>query len=730
MPTILSFSSPSELRILRPLRPDEGDKLVDRGRTILRLYQALAQGHHVYLYGVAGTGKTSLVHVALMGERQRVKSHPSLPMALRLDDLDPRQRSEVKNLRDALFKDTLVVIYEISRRGSLVQRNYRAMQARSVQEVSGQDSLPENRRAKRAIVVVDEFHRMGWFPSLVQKQICNEIGELFDRAERLQIVFCGSFPVSRSFPTSVRSILFDWSAIPNLDTEPISIRIPPIYAESRESFHSLLSRLREDEDRSSKVEQPNTLLLEPPVDVKRLVNIIRQSISGEALESHPPRVNPLDERAIEETRESLRDLPVEQIDSSNFWENLSWILQIAREFSHLIHPLVGLRLPPTQADSLLGQINRMTQIGRYSRYSDEILPVYDAVVGEEGHGVSLRMAHQVVKDRDIRPEMRFNLPLIVNTILSANNMVFFDHAERRSNVGNIVSSMFRPFLLTVLLIASHWGFVESMFPGRFVKLVDSVYEYTINHILFSELEPYIIWLTVSATYFMIATMYTKISHAQVMNDPRRHAVSPIVYWLISLTLAIVLASISDRSGREVVIMTASIYVVTSVLLFIAVPVVLTHTYIYLRRVNKIVQFPPFYAPSSLYEAVVELVRPLSFTFNRIGSTLLGIVLIGTSALFFINAFPYNVGMAIGYTWFSFLLLLFMVLCVSHYQARAHPYAYLSSFKRLLILLALLLVLPTEHPLLYVSSLLFVTIVWFMLILRKLAEALDYLSFES
>lgn len=661
--------------VLEWLKPTEGHKLIDRGTTVLRLYKALAAGEHVYLFGVAGVGKTSLIHTALAGERQRLKDN--LPLSLPLHDLDSEQRAAIAQLRSQVLAETPVVIYEISEIGDLLLRR----------QVSP-DNLPKNGSVERAIVVVDEFHRLGWFPGSVQQRIIEKIGGLFDRANRLQIVFSASLPVYSYFPVSHTGVVFDWLRIPGMDREPLHIWVPPIHSGEDVTFQTLLNNLRGDVDRRSNVEVPDVRLLEPPIGIGDLEPYFEDRSTAYLLARVVDHEDPEDTEGV-----------------------LNRLHRLAQDFRNVCHPIIGLRLPESpmrSGRSLQSQRYSMTQVGRESRFFPEYLTVWDVVIDEEGHGDFLQWADQMQNEGQAIP------PEAVYTLLNANNMIFLQYTrDRARRIWRFMTRFGMYMLLMIGIIFSHWAALRNLLPNEVALKAEHLYSHAFANVLSYSHVTIFSWVMTCATYFAIAWLYMTISPVQIVGY-RYRRLSAAFLGGVSIFVVTVLMLILDID-RATIIYVAGLSTIVFVLLAIFVPVVLAYLYEYIlsANVSSLVQLPPFYVPSSLREASDQVFSSYDFTFIRIASTLWTMMWISIPFLY-TSAIPSSIRLVWGYVWITLLVLSWMFAIVSYRNMGiARPYGQISSLKRLLLLLLLSVVIADSMPFMHILSILAICLIWLL-----------------
>jgi len=211
---------------LRPLYPEEEEKLIDREGEKNQLYHYLDDGKHVYVFGIAGVGKTSFVNVALGG---------------------PTGKQQMKQM---LSSNTLVIFYEISEDGRLKKKDY-----------SPDDwPSPQAPKPKRAVVVIDEFHRLTWLSTWEEERLLGEIEAIKYKAETVQFVFVADLPI-RDVTTYREMVLyFRWENL--VDSDPQYIRLLPMRGDGDKKARDIAKDIRKDQERrSGKKDSPPTLVL-------------------------------------------------------------------------------------------------------------------------------------------------------------------------------------------------------------------------------------------------------------------------------------------------------------------------------------------------------------------------------------------------------------------------------------------------------------------------------------
>jgi len=207
---------------LLSLYPWEEDKLVDRRGQKKALYKYLAQGEHVYVFGIAGIGKTSFVNVALGGPTGKQK----------------------------LGSNTLVIFYEVSEDGRLKKKDY-----------SPDDwPSPKDPTPPRAVVVIDEFHKLTWLSTWEGERLLREIRDLRARAKKVQFVFVADLPIRDVVTYREMVLYFRWENV--VDSPPKYIRLLPMQKEGEKTVRKLASQIRGDDRRRRGMEgSPSTLVL-------------------------------------------------------------------------------------------------------------------------------------------------------------------------------------------------------------------------------------------------------------------------------------------------------------------------------------------------------------------------------------------------------------------------------------------------------------------------------------
>ena len=235
---------------LRPLYPEEEEKLRDREREKDQLYRYLNENEnrdHVYVFGIAGVGKTSFVNVALGGPTGRQR----------------------------LGQKTLVIFYEISEDGILKKKDY-----------SPDDwPSPQAQKPERAVVVIDEFHRLTWLSTWEGERLLGEIKAVREKARKVQFVFVADLPIRNVTTYREMVLYFRWENL--VDSDPRYIRLLPMRGDKE--ARDIAKEIRKDQERRGGMEDdPPTLVLlgsefkiELPPKKNEDFEVLEKEIAGE-----------------------------------------------------------------------------------------------------------------------------------------------------------------------------------------------------------------------------------------------------------------------------------------------------------------------------------------------------------------------------------------------------------------------------------------------------------------